>query len=86
MSKQKRYWHDEVKDCKSCIILATCSDTATRDKKAQRDAKVIKSILAVRSVMEGIPDFNIVAEIYDRRFKNVAENTIQVLGGCGRKV
>ncbi|MEM7036848.1 MAG: hypothetical protein AAF570_07715 [Bacteroidota bacterium] len=52
-----------VEDCKSVIILATCSESAGEEEWATSDAKVIQSILAVTSKIKD-EEKSIVAEIF----------------------
>lgn len=51
-------------EAKSVIILATCSEGATREEKQVSDSTVIKTILAVTKCQEGENRINIVAEIF----------------------
>lgn len=62
-----------VSHAKSCIVLADCQDSASAERKVQSDAKVIKTMLAVQSSLSNGDDFNIVGEIFNERYRNVAE-------------
>lgn len=60
--------------CKSCIVLAACPESAGEEDRFYSDAKVIKAIMAMSSAMaEAGDDFNIAAEIYDQKYRSVAE-------------
>lgn len=63
-----------VKTSKSCIILSDCNDSSPLEEKRRSDAKVMKSILAVCSALEERAEFNVVAEVFDSRYRAVAEN------------
>ncbi|MGD9127125.1 MAG: hypothetical protein PVH19_07070 [Planctomycetia bacterium] len=51
-----------VETCKSIVILAECSESATREEKATSDAKVIQTVLACTSLNRDVP---VVAEIFN---------------------
>ncbi len=63
-----------VEDCKSVIVLASCGDAATLEDKSASDAKAIKTVLAVVAAKPDDTDFNIVAEIFDAKNRDVVEN------------
>lgn len=62
-----------VEGCKSIIVLANCSDSATVAEKAASDAKVIKTVLAVIAAKHESKKHNIVAEIFDPRNREIVE-------------
>ncbi|MDF1563691.1 MAG: hypothetical protein P1V51_11655 [Deltaproteobacteria bacterium] len=66
--------HVNAAQCKSAIVLASCSDTASEAEKAISDAKTIKTVLALDAIGseggEGA-DFPMVAEVFDPRNRQV---------------
>jgi hypothetical protein len=56
---------------KSAIVLATCGPAATEDEKQASDARVIKAVLALDLKVGTRDDFNIVAEIFSARNRQV---------------
>ncbi len=58
--------HVNAAECKSAIVLAACSDTATPEHRAVSDAKVIKTVLALEAIAKD-RDFPMVAEVFDPR-------------------
>ena len=62
-----------VEACKSVIVLASCGESSTAEDKAASDAKAIKTVLAVVAAKPEDTEFNIVAEIFDSRNREVVE-------------
>ena len=64
-----------VDKCRSVIVLGTAKDSSNSDVKAMSDAKVIKTIMAIASVLDGEDDLGVVAEIFDdQRLPIIQEN------------
>jgi hypothetical protein len=64
-----------IEQCKSVIILASCSDTSAPDEKAVSDAMVIQTILAATGKAREDEDFAVVAEIFNNAYREIVENT-----------
>ncbi|MEO1175209.1 MAG: hypothetical protein AAFX94_24605, partial [Myxococcota bacterium] len=64
--------HVAAADAKSAIVLAFCEENASAEEKAASDAKVIKTVLALRAV--GEHEFPIVAEIFNERNRSIVES------------
>lgn len=64
--------HVNAAEAKSAIVLAYCEESASDEEKAASDAKVIKTVLALRAVDDA--DFPIVAEVFNPRNRSVVEN------------
>ena len=64
-----------IEQCKSVIILASCSDTSAPDEKAVSDAMVIQTILATTGKAREHEDFAVVAEIFNNAYREIVENT-----------
>ncbi len=63
-----------VAEAKSAIILATCTTASPEEEKLASDATVIKTILALDAHTADLEEFNIVAEIFDPRNRQVAKD------------
>lgn len=63
-----------VTECRSIIVLATCTEAASDLEKMSSDAKVIKTILALMNVRPEGRQFNIVAEIYSERNRSIVQH------------
>jgi hypothetical protein len=63
-----------VGECKSVLVLADCTESATSDAKSASDAKVIKTVLAIIACRPEGKAFNIVAEIFEPRNRSVVES------------
>jgi hypothetical protein len=59
---------------KSAIVLATCGPAATPEEKLASDAKVIKAVLALDLKVGPRDGFNIVAEIFSTRNRQVVRD------------
>jgi hypothetical protein len=64
-----------IEQCKSVIILASCTDTSAPDEKAISDAMVIQTILATTGKGREDGDFAVVAEIFNNAYREIVENT-----------
>ena len=62
-----------VEGCKSIIVLASCGESASAEDKAASDAKAIKTVLAVVAAKPQGSRYNVVAEIFDARNREVVE-------------
>jgi hypothetical protein len=62
-----------VEQCKSIIVLASCSPSASDDEKEGSDSIVIKTILAAVASLPDDADVSIVAEIYLDRNRKIVE-------------
>lgn len=62
-----------VNDCKSVIVLAKCPVTASESQLLQSDIAAIKTILAIVSSRHEAKKFNIVAEVFLKHNRQVAE-------------
>lgn len=60
-----------VDQCKSVIVLASCSDAAPINERRNSDAKAVKTVLAIVSSKEN--ELNIVAEIFDSKSREIVE-------------
>jgi hypothetical protein len=60
-------------EAKSAIILASCTPSASLDDKMASDAHVIKTVLALESIV-GTRDFPIVAEVFTDRNRQVVKD------------
>jgi len=59
--------------CKSIIVLAGCSDSASAEDKSASDAKVIKTVLAVFASKDDTIEHNIVSEIFEEKNRSIVE-------------
>ncbi len=62
-----------VDKCRSVIVLGTAKDSSNSDVKAMSDAKVIKTIMAIASVLDGEDDLGVVAEIFDGQRRSIIQ-------------
>jgi hypothetical protein len=62
-----------INQCKSVIVLASCVDTAAIEDRRESDAKAIKTVLAIVTSREEDSDFNIVAEVFDQKNREIVE-------------
>lgn len=60
-----------VNTCKSAIVLASCSGSASREEKFLSDAKVIKTILAIVAMRAEGQVLNVVAEVFEKKNRNI---------------
>ncbi|WP_430408409.1 CASTOR/POLLUX-related putative ion channel [Kordia sp.] len=60
-----------VKHSKSIIILANCTESASKDKKVASDVQSIKSILAITSCQGGKNELPIVAEVFTEEKREI---------------
>lgn len=67
-----------VDTCKSVILLASCHDSESDRAKAASDAKVIKTLLAISASQPPEKELNIVAEIFDPRNRQIAQDIREV--------
>lgn len=63
-----------IESCKSIIVLGSCGENAAWQKKASSDARVIKSVLAIVAAKDQERHYNIVAEIFHRKNREIAES------------
>jgi len=59
---------------KSAIVLATCTHSATLEVKLASDARVIKTVLALESLISEDQEFAIVAEVFTDRNRQVVKD------------
>jgi len=59
---------------KSAIVLATCTHSATLEIKLASDARVIKTVLALESLITEDQEFAIVAEVFTDRNRQVVKD------------
>lgn len=62
-----------INDCKSVIVLASDSDTATISARRDSDAKAVKTVLAVTTAKNDDREINIVAEVFDEKKREIVE-------------
>ena len=62
-----------VAEAKSVIVLAACSDAASAEEKAASDTRVLKTILGVMASKPAEIQLNIVAELFGRLDRQLAE-------------
>src|SRR3989304_3277269 len=60
---------------KSAIVLATCTHSATLEVKLASDARVIKTVLALESLISEDQEFAIVAEVFTDRNRQGGRDT-----------
>jgi hypothetical protein len=63
-----------AESAKSAIVLADCTHSATREVKLASDARVIKTVLALESMIAGDQEFAIVAEVFTDRNRQVVKD------------
>lgn len=61
-------------EAKSAIVLASCTPSASLETKLASDAKVIKTVLALESLVEGERGVNVVAEVFTDRNRQVVKD------------
>jgi hypothetical protein len=59
---------------KSAIVLASCTHSATLEVKLASDARVIKTVLALESLLRPEQEFAIVAEVFTDRNRQVVKD------------
>jgi len=62
-----------INQCKSVIVLASCSDTASISARRDSDAKAVKTVLAVTTAKSDDTELNIVAEVFDEKKREIVE-------------
>lgn len=68
--------HASITSCKSIIVLANCSDNSSWQNKANSDARVIKSVLALAAARDKSRTYNIIAETFYKKNRNLVENIL----------
>ncbi len=62
-----------IQTCKSIIVLANCPDSASDETKSLSDTRVIKTVLSTMASKADGQEYNIVAELYFERSREIAE-------------
>lgn len=61
-----------LQTCKSIIVLATCSDSASEVEKAASDTRTIKTVLGIMASREQDQELNVVVELFHERSREIA--------------
>jgi hypothetical protein len=64
-----------LESCKSVVILASCDDTDSTQRKASSDAKAIQTVLATMGNEIESEDFNVVVEIFNPTHREIVRSS-----------